>query len=184
MSVIDKISYKKRNIYLVFIVLVLAVTAYFIAIKKTIVLYAKNKDLVENMGADRFAVDKLKNAKNKLQDLNNYFDAYTLDSLKKTHDIMSELSSLCKTFGITLKSFPQSVLSVESNLQIETLVIETEGNFINQLQLLYALETKNKLGRVASVTYKSYTDNRRKKTILSLTIYLQNIRSNAEAMQI
>ncbi|MFD1001316.1 hypothetical protein ACFQ21_18445 [Ohtaekwangia kribbensis] len=184
MGFIDKISYRKRNIYLVIIVLVLAIVAYFIAIKKTIVLYKKNKNLVENIGADRFARDKLNNAQNRLQDLNNYFDAYTLDSLKKTHDIMSEFSSLCRTLGVTLKSFPQSVLSVESNLQIETLVIETEGNFINQLQLLYALETKNRLGRVASVTYKSYTDNRRKKTILSLTIYLQNIRSNAEAMQI
>ncbi len=184
MVFINKISYKQRNIYLAFGLVVLAIAAYFLAIKKTIVLYKKNKALVENISDDRFAIDKLHNAENKLQDLNNYFDAYTLDSLKKTHDIMSELSSLCKTLGVTLKSFPQSILSVESNLHMETLVIETEGNFVSQLQLLHALETKNKLGRVASVIYKSYTDNRRKKTILSLTIYLQNIRSNVEATQI
>ena len=180
----DKISYRQRNIYLVFALIMLAIVAYFLAIKKTLVLYQKNKALVENIGGDQFADDKLKSARSPLSELNNYFDAYTLDSLKKTHDIMSELSSLCRAWRVTLKSFPHSVLSEQSNLQIETLVIETEGNFVDQLQLLYALETKNKLGRVASVTYKSYTDNRRKKTILSLTIYLQNIRSNAEATQI
>lgn len=147
-------------------------------------LYTNNKILIENISHDQFSAEKLDNAKNKLRDLNSYFDAYTLDSLKKTHDIMSEISSLCKTLNVTLKNFPQSVISVENELHIETLVIETEGNFSNQLQLLYALETKNKIGRVASVTYKSYTDNRRKRTILLLIIYLQNIRNDAGAIQI
>jgi hypothetical protein len=89
---------------------------------------------------------------------------------------MSEVSDLCRIYDVTLKQFPRPITAREDDFSIETNVIVIQGRFTDLLRLLYDLEVRKKLGRVSAATFKTSIDNRSRKTILSLTLYLQNIK--------
>jgi hypothetical protein len=181
---LTQVSYKQRNFYLLGGIFLFFIVSYFTAIQKTIIVYQKNNDIIRHIEQGKHTAGTLDVSEKRMKDLNNCLQIYSLDSLKNQQFVMSEVSNLCRNFEVTLKNFPAAIISDENDFSIETNIIETEGNFSNQLRLLHALETKVKIGRISSVTYKSYVDNKRKKTVLSLIIYLQNIKYNANATQI
>lgn len=172
------LTYKQRNAYLLAGTVLFMIVAYVFAIRKTISLYRENQKLQNSVDRGEDVQHQLGRMENKLTDLSNYLNAYALDSLKDQQYIMSQVSELCKTYDVTLKSFPGAVVSSEKDFGIETNVIETEGRFINQLKLIHALETEKKAGRISGVSFRAYPDNRTKKLTLSLTIYLQNIKTH------
>jgi hypothetical protein len=87
-------------------------------------------------------------------------------------------SSYCNKNNTVLREFPKTINSKQNNLEVETNVFVVEGPFIKLLNLAYLLEQKNKIGKVASVNYISKVDQKTQRTILTATIYLQNIKSN------
>lgn len=172
------IPYRKRNAAMVVGVIVFALIAYFTTIRKTVVLYTETKRMTENAGHVQGSFAQLHLAEKKYKDLSSYLDLYVLDSTRNQQYIMSQVSDLCKTYNLILRSFPMATVQDENALRVETNVIETAGSFTNQVKLLYALETAHIVGRVSSVRYSTYIDNKNKKVILLSTIYLQNVRSH------
>jgi hypothetical protein len=176
-----EIPYRQRNIGMLICIFVFVFVAYFTTIRKTVVLYTETNRITQNIGHERESSYKLNIAEKKYKNLNSYLRAYTLDSLRNQQYIMSQVSDLCKAYNLTLRSFPRATIHEENNLRVETTIIETAGAFNSQLKLLYELETAHVIGRVSSVRYSSYVDNKSKKTILLSTIYLQNVKSHDEA---
>ena len=161
-------------------VFVFILVAYFATVRKTVVLYQETRRMTQSIDHEQGSFQQLSLAKKKYADLNSYLKSYTLDSLRSQQYIMSQVSDLCKTYSLTLRSFPRATVNDRDNLRIETNIIETAGDYNNQLKLLYALETAHVVGRVSSVRYSSYVDNKSKRTILLSTIYLQNVSSHDE----
>jgi hypothetical protein len=180
---LTKLTYRQRNFGLWAGAFLFLFIVYFAAIDKTVDQYKKNKELINKIRQGEGASFNLGEARKRLSSLESYLNAYTLDSLKNQQYIMSELSDLCRDYKVTLKNFPQAVTATESDFIVETNVVETEGSFANQLQLVYALEINRKIGRVSSITYRTHTD-KNKKLILSLVIYLQNVKSRVDATKI
>jgi hypothetical protein len=172
------LPYKKRLLYLVIAWAFFILLAYHLAIKKTILLYQTNVMVTQNMKQVQNIGKDLAQTELRLADLNTYLTPYTLDSIRNQQLIMNQISDLCKAYNLTLKHFPKAGLFNENYFSIETNIIEIEGGFANLLRLVYELETRHKIGRIASTSFKSYVDTRNKKTILSLIIYLQNVRND------
>lgn len=176
-----ELSYRKRNTLMLPGILVFMLVAYVATMRKTVELYRETNLLSENIGQQQGSQYELELAEKRFRNLSGYLELYTLDSLRSQQYIMSQVSELCKTYHLTLRSFPAAVINEDNGLRVETNIIETAGDFNNQLKLLYDLETIHVIGRVSSVRYSSYVDNKSKTTILLSTIYLQNVRSHDEA---
>ena len=170
------LSYKNRNKVIIAGFPVILVLLWFLVFQQTYGLYASNEDLKEKIVRAKHAPENLKSLKNKLLFIDRKIETYLSDSVKNRENILHLVSNFCGKENIILKDFPQGTISAESEIEIETNKIITEGNFRNQLLLLHNLEYVNRTGRPASVQFLKTFDNKRKQEILNMTIYLQNIR--------
>jgi hypothetical protein len=170
------LSYKTRNKIILTGLPVLLLLLWFLVFRQTYDLYQSNEDLKEKIIKAKHAPENLISIKNKLALIDRKIESYLTDTVKNRENILHLVSDFCRKENIILKEFPQGTLSTESDIEIETNKIITEGNFRNQLLLLHNIEYINRTGRPASVQFIKSFDNKRKQEILNMTIYLQNIR--------
>jgi hypothetical protein len=170
------LTYRQKNIYLASATVVCMMLIYFLGVGKTIALYSSNKKMEASILNAEEAPKRITMLENKLQQLNSAFSVYVIDSISSQDRILELVSGFCHKNGLTLKEMPPSAVTEEADFTIETNVVIAEGNFIPLVKLLYELEYLSRIARVSSANFNSYEDNKRKKTVLSLTIYLQNIR--------
>jgi hypothetical protein len=118
-----------------------------------------------------------------LEGLNNKLNNYLVDTSKEHEHTLEVVSEFCHKKKLIVRELPKRRVSLENDFTIVTSELKIEGSFINLLQLLYELEYSQKLGRLSSVSWKSYVDTKTKRTILVMTIYLQNIAVNTETKE-
>lgn len=178
----NKLTYKKKLLYLIGGGIAFLFIVYLGTLSKTIDLFKENKEIKEKIAAAEGAELSVIELQARLQTLDKYISLYVSDSLANQQIILETISDLCKKHNIILKNFPKAGISPENGFSIETNIIEAEGNFVNLLHLIDELEQRNRAGRVSSINFKTYNDNKSKRLILSLVIYLQSIRfDNDEA---
>lgn len=90
-------------------------------------------------------------------------------------NLLSIVTMYCKENTIVLREFPQMIQTSGNEFLIETNAFKIEGSFIKLLQLLYILEQKRRIGKIASVSFLTKTDFKTKKPELTATVYLQHV---------
>jgi hypothetical protein len=159
---------------------VFAVLAYVTTISNTIKLYKDNTSMVAKIGKAENAPKGIAEMRKSLEGLNDKLNHYLIDTTKDQEHTLEIVSEFCTKKNLIVKELPQRKITSEKDFTIITSTLKTEGNYINLLQLLYELEHFQKLGRVSSVSWKSSIDTKTKRTILIMSIYLQNIMVNNE----
>ena len=173
---IKNLTYKKRNQLLLIASAVFLLVCYWLAFKSTFVLHNEVNELEQQILLAKDVPQKLSVMQNKLGELD------VLPGLKQNTDtsIQQELLGIvtgyCQKSGILLREFPKTMSSDEGDYRVETNVFVVEGGFVKLLELVYLLEQKSRVGKVASVLYSSKKDIRTKTLSLTATIYLQNIK--------
>lgn len=170
------LTYKKKNQLLLVVILLVLLMVYSLAIKKTInihntyseaekkiVLAASAPMLAAQLEKELLQIDiKLGNENPKKQN---------------TSDALLELTTnYCQNNHAVLREFPKTTITEAGDMTIETNQFVVEGNFSTLINLVYILEQKNKLGKVASVKYQLKKDFKTKEMVLTATIYLQNVK--------
>jgi hypothetical protein len=172
------LTYKKKNQYLGIGTVLFFIVIYLLVISNTVNLYVTNKELRAKLQDAESAPGKRNGLKKKLDKFNNSLSTYIADSLKNREFILTLVSDFSQKNHITLKEVPPAITSFEKGFTIETNMIIAEGNYIDLLKLVYEIEQKNKVARPVSVNFQKAFDFKRKKDVLTLTLYLQNIRMN------
>lgn len=169
------LSYRKKNKLLLLAGVVLLLVIYFAVIQRTIDLYSDNSELKEKIALAEEAPEKIGLLEKKRSLLNARLKAYSIDSLKNREFILHLVTEFCTKKGILLKDFPSPGLENQGDFAIETNLIIAEGGYHDLLNLLFFLEQEMKIGRPGSVKFIKKFDNKRKKEVLTIEIYLQNI---------
>jgi hypothetical protein len=115
-----------------------------------------------------------------LDGLNEKLNHYLIDTTKEQEHTLEIVSEFCYKQRLVLKELPKRTITAEKDFTIITSKLMIEGTYKDLLFLLHELEYKQRLGRVSAVSWKSYLDSKTKRTILTMTIYLQNITVNNE----
>lgn len=89
------------------------------------------------------------------------------------HELFDVISNYCTKKGLIIKSFPAPVVNSRSGFEVETSSITIEGNFKPMLDLVYLLETKEKVGKIASVDFQVREDFKRQQKVLEMTLFVQ-----------
>ena len=155
--------------------MIFAVVAYVTAINNTIKLYQENSSLSLKIKKAENAPKGIAEMRKSLEGLNNKLSHYLIDTTKEQEHTLEVVSEFCTKKQLVVKELPQRKISKEKDFTIITSALKIEGNYTNLLKLLNELEYSQKLGRLSSVTWKSYVDTKTKRTILYMVIYLQNI---------
>jgi hypothetical protein len=173
---LKSIPYNTKNKILLWGGSLLVVVIYQFTFKKTIALYSecremkKRSELMEGAAMKKITLEK---------------EAARLDLLSgslQANDsnvqqvLLGIVTSYCQSNGLLLKEFPQTQRSQENNYEIELNSFTVEGEFQKLLKLVYCLEQKYRIAKVASLDLKTKKDLRTKKASLTATVYLQNIK--------
>jgi hypothetical protein len=170
------LTYKTKNQLLIAGIAILAMLIYLFAIKKTIRVYtqysnAKNK--IEQASNIPFMITKLEK---ELRKIDEKIGSQNYTGINTEQNLLEVITIYCQKNHAVLREFPQATASLQGNLLVETNVFIVEGNFNTLLNLVYLLEQKSKLGKVASVHYQFKKDIKTRDIVLTATIYIQNIK--------
>lgn len=172
---INNLTYRQKNKYLVYGFGAALLIVYLLAISKTITLWKENSLLQNNLVTQHAAKKKYSDIKNRSEEINAQITKYFTDSISHDELLLKTISELCHQEKVLLKDMPLIEKSKEGNYYIFTNRVTLEGNYKGLLQVLYQLETKHNIGRIASANFKTYTDHKKKKEILMLVMYVQCI---------
>jgi hypothetical protein len=175
------LSFKQKNKYLAIGAGVFAVIVYSFAVSHTITEYRQVKELERKVQKAKQSPGQMAALENKLAFINSKVNAYLIDSTRNQESILDAVSTFCQKNNLILREFPKTGFEEQKDITIETKVILAEGTYVNLLRLVYELEHKNKVGKLTSVNFNSFMDTKRKKLVLTATIYLQNIRIKNKA---
>lgn len=171
-----KMTYKKKKQFLLIGSLLFLLFAYNFVISRTVNLYRNNQRLMREVTEGITAPEKKRMLEQRLEVFNSSLNRYFADSLRNREYILGVVSEFCNKNHLVLREYPASKVSAEKDFEIETNVVVAEGDFINLLKLVYELEQKVKIARPASVNFEKKFDHKRRRDVLSVTIFLQNLR--------
>jgi hypothetical protein len=172
----QNIPYKIKNKILLWGGSLLFVVIYQFTFKKTIALYSECREMKKRS-------EKLEGATMKKAKLEK--EAARLDLLSgsmQANDsnvqqvLLGIVTSYCQSNGLLLKEFPQTQRSQENNCEVELNNFTVEGEFQKLLKLVYSLEQRYRIGKVASLDLRAKKDLRSKRTFLTASVYLENIK--------
>lgn len=170
------LTYKKKNKLLVLGALLLIAIIYLFGIKKTILAYQNYSQNDEQLTYAANAPTMLMQIEKEILNINSKIGTKKSGEQNNSEKLIELVTHYCKTNNVVLREFPKLESAEQGDLVIETNRFTVAGNFISLLKLVYNLEQQNKLGKIASVNYKTQKDFKTKEMILTATIYLQNIK--------
>jgi hypothetical protein len=172
---LSDISYKKKNRFLLGAMILAALFIYSFCIKKTLSLISEVKDteLKTEMAKDAPAASAL--LTKEIEKIDRKIGTKRSPG-NDNQSLLGLVTSYCKSNNAVLREFPEATEAASGSFLVATNRFEVEGDFSSLLSLVYILEQKVDLGKIASVNYSLKKNLKNHELVLTATIYLQNIK--------
>lgn len=170
------LTYKKKNILLMIVAVLALYLIYVLGIKKTFVAYSEYIKAQSQIELAANAPIMAAQLEKQLLQIDSKIGKQNMNGQNTGQALLELITNYCQKNHALLLEFPETIDTKQGNLLIETNVIVVEGNFSSLINLVYLLEQKNKLGKIASVRYQLKKDIKTKEMALKAAIYLQNIK--------
>jgi hypothetical protein len=164
-------TYKRKNILLVFIFLALFIYAFTGPIRKTISLNRDNFSLIGTVESMDDNLDKIDKLNLQLAGFDSLL-VHSGNGLLQVN-LLEEIGHLSQDNAVIVKSLEYPEQNTKGFFEIETFTIKLEGSFKSLLKVIFSLERRTEIGRIISVDFKvskNESVNRRK---LYCTLYIQ-----------
>lgn len=172
----NQLTYKRKNQLLIAAVVLTVYLMYSLAIKNTLMAYTQYNDNKAQLALAVNAPAKAKQLEQELEQINEKIGNQNINGKNTEQALLDLITNYCQNNRLTLREFPEAQLSQQGDLLIETNQFVVEGGFASLLNMVYVLEQKNKLGKIAGVRYQLKKDIQTKEMALTATVYLQNIK--------
>ncbi len=170
------LTYKTKNQLLVAAMVVLAFLIYFFAIKKTREAYKQYTVVKDKITLATGLPAMIIQLENEIKKMDVKIGNQNTTGANTEQALLELLTTYCQKNHAVLREFPQATADKQGNLLVETNAFVVEGNFITLLNLVYALEQKSKLGKVAAVRYQLKKNIKTADMVLTVKVYIQNIK--------
>lgn len=170
------LTYKKKNQLLIAGAALAVFIVYSFAIKKTIIVYEKYSDAEHKIEFATNAPTKASQLEKELAVMDEKIGNQNRNGQNSSQVLLELVTNYCEKNHAILRDFPELTIANKEKLDVETNRFIVEGHFSTLINLVYNLEQKNKLGKVASVRYQLKKDFKTREMALTTTIYLQNIK--------
>ncbi len=162
----------QKNILLILLFLTVLVLYRFV-ISPTISEFKRYSDLKYKAEKSLKASDEVLKLKAQL----NNVSGNSMNNKNSVHNqILEKVIRICDAHGASLKSYPDSTLSANGSVSIETNEVILQGSFKQLLQAIYSLEHQVPVIPVSAAYYRVEMDNDTRKKNLNVAIYFQTIK--------
>lgn len=135
--------------------------------------YNLKKSAADNQYANRNAAQ----LQSELEGYNHQIGYTTNSDTSNQSRLLAYISEFASQHNTHINLLPKSLSSSENGYEVETNVVQLDGDFKEMLQLLYDIEQKKRLSKVVSVNFELKEDWITKSHRLLATVYFQNIRT-------
>lgn len=172
----DKLSFKNKNRVLLALMLATLFLLYKLVVSKTVNAYNDYAYLKKQSSLSKDIDTRLDKMDARLTALQTVFKSSVVSDNNTQEKILEMVTTYIKDKPLLLKEFPKTILKETDGYLVELNYFTVEGNFKDLLSLIYALEQKEKVGKVASVNYMLKENMKTKRNELTATIYIQNLK--------
>lgn len=173
---LKNLTYKKKNRLLAAALVLFAWVIYSYAISDTVAAWKACSEMEERTAKAAGAPVQNAVLRKQLEEMDRLIGSGAYAGGDVQQALLGIASAWCQEKGVLLREFPQTIFSEEKDLRIETNVFTVEGDFKKLLGLVYELEQKQKVGKLASVNFQMRKDPKTKTKNLTVTIYVQNVK--------
>ena len=169
------LTYKKKNGLLLICTVLVLIMVYSLAIKRTFAIYELSEASEEKIEQAKDAPLMIMKLKKELQEMDQRIGK-NKNQINNEQQLLELVTGYCQSNHSILREFPKGTLAEKGNLLIETNHFTVQGSFSMLLKLVYELEQKEALGKVASVRYQLKKDIQTKELALTVSVYIQNVK--------
>jgi hypothetical protein len=170
------LTYKKKNMYLLAGVVLFAFLSYKMAFQNTLTAYREVCSLKEQLRMAQDAPKKINALQQQMISIERILGTGQRADTNVQQQLLGIVTDYCQKSNTVLREFPKTIQKTQDDYLVETNIFILEGNFTKLLRLIYLLEQKNRIGKIASVNFLSKKDFKTKLPALTSTIYLQNVK--------
>lgn len=172
------LTYKRKNQLLIIVSVLALYLIYAFAIKKTIATYSEYIKAEKQIELAANAPAMAAQLASQLLQMDSKIGKQNIDGQNTEQALLELITNYCQNNHAVLREFPETTIAKQGDLFIETNLFVVEGEFASLINLVYILEQKNKLGKIASVRYQLKKDFKTKEMTLTAAIYLQNVKQH------
>lgn len=173
---LKNLTYKKKNLALLMLTLVVLFLVYTFGIKKTIAAYSEYSENKNKMEQALNAPLMAEQLEKELIRMDAKIGNHNTREENINEALLSLITTYCQSNHAVLREFPQTSINEDGDLSVETNRFIIGGNFFTLINLVYLLEQKYNLGKVASVNYQLKKDFKTQEMQLTANVFLQNIK--------
>ncbi|WP_350289096.1 hypothetical protein [uncultured Croceitalea sp.] len=166
---------KNRFFWFIGVVLLLGFLSYYLAISNTLTLRKQYRAAK----ADSNLTSNISTQLLLLAQKQAYYDSIltklNLTDTSLENDLLRILNVESERLEIKIKEFKAPHQSTLDNSKLLTYNFTIEGTFLNLLKLVHNLEKNGTYGEVNHIAFKKERDFKRRKTILTATVFIQSI---------
>jgi hypothetical protein len=176
--VLNNLTYQKKVQLLLLFAALFAIIAYYMAVKKTFLVYAEYKDANKKMELVENAPQKISQLEAELKKFESIIGTSDSSTKNTRQLILEKTSSYCKENNIVLKEILQPVSTEQNGYNLESNIVILEGGFSKLLNYVYIMEKNKSIGKISSVKFSINQNLLTNNKKLQSTIYIQKINKN------
>ena len=170
------LTYKKRNRILAAVSVLFIFFSYKMAFQNTLDTYHDVQSLKEQLLLAQGAPEKVNTLRQQMMNMDRLLGTKQRADTSVQQALLGIVTDYCQKNNAVLREFPKTIQKIQDNYLVETNFFVVEGSFVKLLELLYLLEQKNRIGKIASVNFLTKKDFKTQGLNLTATIYLQNVK--------
>jgi hypothetical protein len=171
---INKFTAKQKFIAMLVAFVILLYLAVFKSFNPTFIQY---QNLLENkikISRVEGIQDSISFNQNKLNELNFFVGEVNVEFDRFQSVLLEELLRITAKYNVNVKSIDEPNYYITNGFEVQSMVLDLQGNFKNILKSIQALEKSKSTGRLISTSFQLIEDKQNKKVFLETKIYVQN----------
>lgn len=167
-----KLDNKNKLLLGVFFLMLLL--SYHLAFKKTLKLKEEYSANVDKQELAIHVPEELLTLSRKERYLDSQFLDLNLGTSSMQNDLLKFLNEVSTTNKVKIIEFKSPHVFHEGNSVSKTYVFNLEGNFIDMLKVVYALEKKGSFGAISHIGFEKKKNYRSRKRYLQTLVFLEH----------
>ena len=163
-----------KYFYLIFSFLFVLITAYHLAISKTLDRVKEYNELNRDSQLYNNIPSQLATLKQKEDYYDSLLSKYQIGNNSLENNLLKTVNTFASAHQIKLSSYVKPHILMDNNLQVYTYQFTLEGDYKSVIKLIYKLEQETKFGEIINLSFEKKRNYKTKKYYLQTRFLLKS----------
>jgi len=168
------VSYKRKNIILGIVFVLICAFAYQFSIKKTFNYKKQFEDIQGSLEQEKLIKQNILQLTQHKAYLDSLVKIHKITTTNLQNELLTSLNSFCETHDCEIASFEEPHVDSIGNIENTYNRFSLRGNYKQLINTIYELEYGKNLGQLVSVSFETKKDYKRNNIYLTADILIKN----------